>query len=205
MIINMREDKFDPKTQKDLLNQNQKSFMSDSVEEPPKEESSGLMEKCWACLTVSRYRQYFDVTQDQIKSRILRSLFPFTGQPLFENGKIDLYGPLWIFITLNIAMAIFGYMCMCFDNHYKQADIVSILQVHKIAKSYGFLMFYFLLIPLGLYFLLNFLMSQSPSYPKILAAYGYSFTIFIPITFLFLIPVETLRWFFLIVAGIISL
>ena len=106
----MREDKFDPKTQKDLLNQNQKSFMSDSVEEPPKEESSGLMEKCCACLTVSHYRQYFDVTQDQIKSRILRSLFPFTGQPLFENGKIDLYGPLWIFITLNIAMAIFGYM-----------------------------------------------------------------------------------------------
>ena len=94
---------------------------------------------------------------------------------------------------------------MCFDNHYKQEDILNILQVHKIAKSYGFLMFYFLLIPLGLYFLLNFLMSQSPSYPKILAVYGYSFTIFIPITFLFLIPVDTLRWFFLIIAGIVSL
>jgi len=80
------------------------------------------------------------------------------------------------------------------------------MEVQKIARSYGFLTFYFTVIPLGLYFLLNFLLAtDSPSYPKVLAVYGYSMGIFIPVSFLFLIPTETLRWIFLITAGLISL
>ena len=36
-MINMKDDKFDPKTNRDLLNQNQKSFMSDSVDDGSKD------------------------------------------------------------------------------------------------------------------------------------------------------------------------
>lgn len=121
----MNGDKFDPKTKKDLLNENQKSFMSDTVDEPSSSSGNGtLLEKFCSCLTISHYKQYFDVTQDQIVSRITRSLFPFSGSPLFENGKVDLYGPLWVFITLNISMAVFGYMSVYIDHVYSNVSLI---------------------------------------------------------------------------------
>ena len=203
----MQEDKFDPKTgQTEFLSKEQRSFMSDSVqdpESPPK--TKGFFEKMWGWFTLEHYKEYFDVTEEQVISRLTRALFPFSGKQLFENNKEDLYGPLWIFITLNICMAIFGYLAVYIDHTFDEVQYESIIEAHKIAKSYGFLLFYFVVIPAAIYFVLSFLASESPGYAKILAVYGYSFAIFIPTTFLFLIPSDIARWFFLIAAGLVSL
>ena len=87
----------------EFLSKDQRSFMSDSVNEPPKKsESRGFFSRMLSCCTVEHYRQYFDVTQEQVILRITKALFPFSGEPLFENGKEDLYAPLWIYISLNI-------------------------------------------------------------------------------------------------------
>ena len=145
------------------------------------------------------------MTQDQIVGRITNSLVPFSGSPLFENGKEDLYGPLWVFITLNISIAIFGYLCVSIDKMFEDQEIEYKMEASKIVKGYSLLMFYFVVIPLGLFLLLKLIYPENPSYQKILAVYGYSFTIFIPTTFTFLIPIEVIRWLFLIIAGIVSL
>jgi len=46
MMINMHEDKFDPKTKKDLLDQNQRSFMSDTIDDTSRESETGIVAKC---------------------------------------------------------------------------------------------------------------------------------------------------------------
>ena len=102
-------------------------------------------------------------------------------------------------------MAIFGYLATTIDQAFSEIDYETQIEAHKLAKSYAFLLFYFVVIPAALYGVLTFLSEESPSYARILAVYGYSFTIFIPVTFVFLIPSDMVRWFFLIAAGIISL
>ena len=191
----------------EFLSKDQRSFMSDSESGNPKnsDSSPGFFGRIFRWWTVENYREYFDVTQDQIVTRVTKALFPFSGQPLFEDGKEDLYAPLWILISLNISMAIFGYLAVSIDHSFDEIEYTSGIEAHKLAKSYGFLLFYFVIVPAGLYFVLAFLSDESPSYTKVLAVYGYSFAIFIPTTFTFLIPVETVRWFFLISAGLISL
>ena len=102
-------------------------------------------------------------------------------------------------------MAIFGKLAVVIDHSFDEIEYGNEIETPKLAKSYGFLLFYFVVIPAAVYFVLVFLSSESPTYPKILAVYGYSFMIFIPTTFTFLVPVEILRWVFLIIAGLISL
>mmetsp|Transcript_25418 Transcript_25418/g.22573 ORF Transcript_25418/g.22573 Transcript_25418/m.22573 type:complete len:189 (-) Transcript_25418:180-746(-) len=186
----------------EFLNKDQRSFMSDSVDEPAKKpESRGFFSRCFACLTVEHYRQYFDITQEQVVHRVTKSLFPFSGEPLFENGKEDLYTPLWIFISLNICMAIFGKLAIVIDHAFDEIEYHNQIDAHKLAGSYGFLLFYFVVIPAALYFALSLFASESPAYTKVLSVYGYSFMIFIPITFGFLIPIEIVRWALLLAAG----
>ncbi|CAI2379849.1 unnamed protein product [Moneuplotes crassus] len=191
----------------EFLSKEQRSFMSDTVGESPKveERRKTFFEKICRCLTVDHYRIYFDVTQEQVLGRIKKSLFPFTGQPLFEDGKIDLYAPFWVYISLNICMAIFGVLARSIDQAFDEIDYETSIEPHKMAKSYAFLLLYFVVIPAGLYGVLTLLSDESPEYAKILAVYGYSFAIFVPVTFTFLVPFDTARWVFLIVAGIISL
>ena len=209
-MIKMKDDQFDPNTDKDLLDQRQKSFMSDSIQDEPTSEDdslrAGLVSRwCWCC-SIDAWKQHFDVTQGQILGRLFKSIFPFTSEPLFENKKPDLYGPLWIFVSLNISMAIFGYLWVFIDSKFEEIEYTDAMHINRIYNTYGFLMFYFLFIPIGVYFLLSFLLlEKSPSYPKILSVYGYSMWIFIPVSFMFLIPVEVARWIILIVAGLISL
>ena len=180
----MHDDKFDPKTNrvdKDLLDYNQRSFMSDTIDQdveankpPPKQDKSIITRVCW-CFDIDVWKEHFDVTEGQIAGRLFKAVFPFSGEPLFENGKPDLYGPLWIFITLNICLAIFGYLSACIDRSFQEGESRNMLEIHKIATAYGFLMFYFTFIPAGLYFLLKFLMiDEAPEYAKVMGVYGYS-------------------------------
>lgn len=63
-------------------------------------------------------KQYFDVTEEKVRSRILNSLIPFN--PKFHDiskEKPDLYGPFWIFTTLVFIIAATGEL-----NSYLHGD-----------------------------------------------------------------------------------
>jgi len=74
-----------------------------------------MFERCCPCLTIEFFASYFDVTTDQMKIRLLTSLIPFNKRFYAEyKEKPDLYGPLWIYTTLIIMLAIAGNLSRYF-------------------------------------------------------------------------------------------
>ena len=62
------------------------------------------------------YKYAFDVTTDEIISRVKHACFPAKSESIFgPNGKYDLYGPIWTILTLNIMIFIFGNIAGYFD------------------------------------------------------------------------------------------
>ena len=59
-------------------------------------------------LTIDFYRQFFNVTHDDIIIRLKNACFPLYSGSIFDSSSFDLYGPIWILITLTVAITIFG-------------------------------------------------------------------------------------------------
>ena len=75
-----------------------------------------MFEKCCPCLTIEFFVQYFDVSTDDIRNRLITSLIPFNSRfhQLYKD-KPDLYGPFWIYTTLIIMLAIAGNLSRYFQ------------------------------------------------------------------------------------------
>lgn len=68
-----------------------------------------MFERCCPCLTLDFFREYFDVTTIDIRSRLLTSLIPFNRKfYTMYKEKPDLYGPFWIYTTLIIVLTVAG-------------------------------------------------------------------------------------------------
>lgn len=76
----------------------------------------------------------------------------------------------------------------------------------KVAQAAFVCIAYFLLNPLLLLLLIKYVLwVPDVQYLWLFAIYGYSFTIFIITTGLYVVPIEWLRWTFLGVSGVVSL
>ena len=88
-----------------LLTKQQRSHMSDSTKadfSPSPRVRKSLIDFPYVDdYVVAPYRVYFEVTTEQVIERIKESIYPFNKNPLFLDANIDLYGPLWIYFTLN--------------------------------------------------------------------------------------------------------
>ena len=51
---------------------------------------------------ISPYRVFFDITTTDVMNRMYKSIWPFDRTPLFLGQREDLYGPIWIYLTLNV-------------------------------------------------------------------------------------------------------
>ena len=56
------------------------------------------------------YKQFFDITTEEAIIRLRNACVPFFYQGSIFEGKIDLYCPIWVIITLNVTITIFGNM-----------------------------------------------------------------------------------------------
>lgn len=151
--------------------------------------------------SISSYTQYFDVDTDVVIDRIRSSLYPIHGDFFrkIENNP-DLYGIIWISTSLVFVIAALGN-CATYLIH-KRGDSstlwsfdVSYLNVAACAV-YG----YALLAPAAFYFLLQYI-GLSASLVSFWCMWGYSLFIFIPSSFLLVIPVGFLRWVIMIITG----
>lgn len=80
-------------------------------------------------------------------------MLPFNLQPIFPaNEKFDLYGPLWVLITLIISIAIFGNITQYVDSFYSEKKEF-LTSVTTITSCATLLISYFIFVPLGLYIL----------------------------------------------------
>jgi hypothetical protein len=163
------------------------------------------------------YAKYFDVGTFDIMNRLRKSIWPFCSKSMLfdDEDRVDLYGPIWIMLTLIVEIAIVGFVNYHIDvatmaielkggviPHYQSAYY----SLTKIARAAFVCIAYFIANPFLLLLLIKYvLMIPEIEFLWLFAIYGYSFTIFVITTILNVIPMDWLRWVFLGVSGVVSL
>ncbi|XP_028792752.1 protein YIPF1 homolog [Neltuma alba] len=154
--------------------------------------------------SISSYTQYFNVDTDLVLNRLMSSMNPVAGDFFSKiDANPDLYGLIWISTTLVFVLASLGNLATYLME--KQTDkstswSFDVSYVNVAACSiYG----YAIAVPLAYYFLLQYLGSNS-SLIRFWCMWGYSLAIFIPSSFLMLIPLEIVRWLVIILVGTAS-
>ncbi|XP_008332826.1 protein YIPF1 [Cynoglossus semilaevis] len=161
--------------------------------------------------TFEYYQKFFDIETHHVKERIIGSLLPWPGKNFIQvylRKNPDLYGPIWICITLVFAIAISGNL-FNFLVHLGRPDYKYTPEFRKVSIAATAIFSYAWLVPLGLWgFLLwrsrKTLNLVSYSFMEILCVYGYSLSIYIPVVILWILPFEWLRWCSILVALCLS-
>lgn len=191
-------------------NQHNKEFIVSEERDDLEENKANIVQSPsgWMkYLTVDYYKQYFDITTKEVIARLSRACFPLYQGTIYENGKVDLYGPIWVIITLNIAITVFGNMAkyVRFETRNEEDKYKS--DIRNLTKSVPIITMYFICMPTFLSLLVKFSGTEhiSKLMFKTLSIYGYSFASFIPATFLYIIPFNGMKWIVLLSAAGISL
>ncbi|GJP67968.1 hypothetical protein CLOP_g24730 [Closterium sp. NIES-67] len=131
---------------------------------------------------------------------------PFPRSAFLEKTALnpDIYGPFWICTTLVFLSASLGNLASYLsyaagsgsDEHWHyNIDVVS----WAAAIFYG----YVAVVPLVLFFLLRYL-QVSAGLVQLWCLYGYSLAVYIPISFISVVPLNLLRWLIVLGATAIS-
>lgn len=169
------------------------------VEGPESELLGGAEGKQTASFwTFEFYQQFFDVDTNRVVERILWSMIPRPGVSYLQHHikpKPDLYGPFWICVTLIFTIAISGNLVNYLQtastrNYHWKYDF------HTVTYAATAIFIYAWLIPAALWGTLKWYGSQEArlSFLEILCAYGYSLSIYIPVSILWVIQIEWLQW-----------
>jgi len=174
---------------------------------PPDLESEGTTRAAGSSSfwSIKYYQPLFDVDTAQVLNRIKGSLLPRPKGAFFEmvSANPDLYGPFWIATTLIFAMAITGNLASFFafketvDNPTWKYDFKQLPFAGTVIYSYV------TILPLVVWFGLRYY-DASKKLVDVLCIYGYTLSIFIPISILCVLPFNLLRWALVLLSGAIS-
>lgn len=180
-----------PTLQSQLISNEKKQEMASNLID-----SVGLsVQKTWidkmlCCLNF--LRQYFSITSQEVRQRLIQSFIPFnSGFYEICVNKPDLYGPFWIYTTLIFVIAACGSLSSYFQNQVDQnfyQQFVPIAGTTIYSIGFG--------LPLLLYILLKFF-GEKISYFSTVCIYGYSLSVFIPITIICSCGNVYVQWIFL--------
>lgn len=171
---------------------------------PNNQQTSGPSMLSWAY-----YQRYFDVDTPQVKERVIWSFLPRPSRDTlttYIRPSPDLYGPFWICVTLVFCIAIMGniadYMQSGGEGQHWRYDF------RKVSISATTIFCYALLVPLLLWVLLWWRRRQDDQTAlglmEMISLYGYSLSIYIPISILWTIPFPWIQWTFVIVGAALS-
>ena len=133
---------------------------------------------------------------------------PFSRTPIFDSPRVDLYGPFWIMCTLICVVCIIGRFSEAIDSLFTSGDERTTFDIDRVASCASLMFTYFIFVPLFIHIIFkcsSVRKKGAPGFIRFIAVYGYSFTIFIPATCAYVIPISLARWIILITAGLISL
>ncbi|XP_024029239.1 protein YIPF1 homolog isoform X2 [Morus notabilis] len=154
--------------------------------------------------SISSYIQYFNVDTDIVLNRLLSSLYPIGGDFLSNiDANPDLYGLIWISTTLVFVLASLGNCATYLIQKHTDKGTSWSFNVSYMNVAAGSIYGYAAVVPLAFYFLLQYV-GSNPSLVRFWCMWGYSLFIFVPASFLLLIPVEFLRWIIIITTGAAS-
>lgn len=157
--------------------------------------------------TFEFYQQLFDVDTKCVWDRIIWSMIPRPGTSFLQNyikPKPDLYGPFWIAITLVFTIAISGnlanYIQTTGINYHWKYDF------HVVTYAATTIFSYTWIVPMILWAILRWRGGQESklTFMELLCVYGYSLSIYIPLSVLWLIPVPWLQWILVALGAALS-
>lgn len=151
------------------------------------------------------YQTFFDIDTSQVLRRILGSMVPVRKRNFLTTqirSNPDLYGPFWVCATLVVTIAISGnlanYLIHAGDHNWTY-------DFHKITFAAVAIFTYAWLVPVGVWSVLTWRGNTAGySFLEIICVYGYSLSIFIPISILWVIPFELVRWIIMIIGLCLS-
>lgn len=168
------------------------------------EDNSGNA-KAHSFLSFEYYQQFFNVDTFMVLDRIASSIIPKRAGPNYLKSHIgdapDLYGPIWIVITLVFSIAISGNV----SRYLQQAGSSSATHwhynFHLVSLAATVIIVYVCGVSAGLWAVFKWSLkavdpnfetdtsSYTPSLLSLLCVYGYSLAIYIPVSVLWMIPV----------------
>jgi hypothetical protein len=156
--------------------------------------------------SLAYYRCFFDVSTNQILSRLLRSLLPFKKFYTEDDNQPDYYGPFWICTTLIFVLAATGNFASYLlfrankangtetgDANAKKEEVWN-LNFSKITIAASVFYCYITVIPILFYYLISRAGVSGKSMMEISSLFGYSLFPYLFACFLSIPPVSWLRW-----------
>jgi len=153
---------------------------------------------------IEYYQKYFQIDTQQVFQRLIGSITPRPNRSYFDSTirhNPDLYGPFWVCVTFIVTVAISGNIVTYF--HVPNADFQ--IDFSKITLSAILIYLYWWLMPTFIYFFFRWHLKRIEyTFIELLCIYGYSLTIFIPVSILWMISITWLQWLLTIIASLIS-
>ena len=152
-----------------------------------------FVDKFFCCLTI--FKKYFQITSNDFILRFINSFIPFNNKfgNLIKNNP-DLYGPIWIYTSLILLISATGSLTRTIQGHNNKNFFQEFIPIAgTIIYCVGF----------GLPILITFLMKIfgiTLGFVHVICTYGYSFSIFLPMSILCVIQINAIQWVALIYA-----
>ena len=170
------------------------------------QQNVSLWARLTSCFQFATYQAYFDVTTDDVLTRIKNSVLLFNVPGGFRevflanNTKIpDAYGPFWLAATFVFVLAASSHLFKWFNGSYDDFDY----KVHHLINAalivYGFTFGVPLILSLAFTCL-----SVEMGFVELFSLYGYALVPYIPATLLCFIPIHALIWTLLITGTLVS-
>eukprot|EP00887_Chlorella_sp_A99_P006437 scaffold3.g6437.t1 len=155
----------------------------------------------YAFYNIKRYRTHFNVDTREVLHRIFCSVVLFFRGDFLDRiaPNPDLYGPFWVATTLIFVSAATGNYASYI--HYQREHEGSgdegvkgwYYDVDKVGGSFGLFYGYVGVVGLACYFALRWFKAGVPL-AAVWCTYGYALAIYIPVSFVCVFPVKSMRW-----------
>mmetsp|Transcript_12452 Transcript_12452/g.37970 ORF Transcript_12452/g.37970 Transcript_12452/m.37970 type:complete len:287 (+) Transcript_12452:63-923(+) len=148
------------------------SRAADRAEAAIDEVQTAVSKRWWK---LASYTDYFTLTDEALKTRVLAALAPWRGNMLEEDDDPDLYGPVWIPITLVICISISSEFQRQVANLLgsSKAEVREAVQFHHLILTFVVIMSYVFLVSTALWFARSYY-GVSVQLVFTICAYGYS-------------------------------
>ena len=169
--------------------------LEETIAKEVAEEAKKQVYKSW----IDRYlccfnwlKRYFQINSKDFLDRVVRSIIPFNSKfyDLISTNP-DFYGPFWIYTCFVILVSSCGALTRTIQgirdsNFYQEFIPIAAILIYFI--GFG--------VPI-LIALLSKIFGGKINIAPVICVFGYSYTIFLPITIICVIPSQILHWIFL--------
>ncbi|XP_075234587.1 protein YIPF1 [Lycorma delicatula] len=160
-------------------------------------------------LSIEYYQRLFDVNTDQVVERIIWAMIPKPGVNYLQHhigSKPDLYGPFWICVTLVFTIAISGNLANFLQTEATHSHYHWKYDFHAVTFSASAIFAYAWILPVVLWAIIKWQGSQESHVGliELLCVYGYSLSIYVPLSVLWVIQIGWLQWLLVLLGAAMS-